>query len=244
MSGRCRAEQQIFELRSGLIQVSPGDTLATVPHSMHLSDCIARCARHAHCQSLNFETGLCVLFNRTEPTLLSAANFPVFTLHAQKRCLPSLPPGRVQCSSGWALETITGRRLRAPVARLAPSQRSSLDCASRCMEEKAFVCRAINFRSSDGRCELLRADRHALGDSAGSIDALQPDERWQHVQNACAPRPTGVCRFRKLKGRMLKTVDALFEHVTDEPSCRQLCLQSPNLCRSYTLGSSENRACR
>jgi hypothetical protein len=243
LSGRCRAEQQVFELRSGLIQVSPGDTLATLPHSLHLADCVARCARHAHCRALNFETGLCVLLNRTQPALLSAANFPVFTLHAQKRCLPVRSDVLGQCRSAWALDTVAGRRLRAPLARLAPAQRSALDCAARCLEEKAFVCRAVNFRPSDGRCELLRVDRHSLGESVTS-DPLQSDTRWMHIQNACAPRPSGICRFRRLRGRLLKTVDALFEHITDEPSCRQLCLQSTSPCRSYTLGHPNNRACR
>ena len=65
-----------------------------IPGVLQLSDCIDRCHRNQSCKSLNFETGLCVLLTTAaadKATVLTASQFPVFTIFAQKICISGKP---------------------------------------------------------------------------------------------------------------------------------------------------------
>lgn len=64
----CRQDDVTFELITGFVYSAPKDVLDTRTGTLKLSDCIAACQEHANCQSLNFETGLCVLFSSSAET--------------------------------------------------------------------------------------------------------------------------------------------------------------------------------
>ena len=79
-----------FELITGYVYTSPGDTMELVPGTLKLTDCLTLCNANATCQAINFETGLCVLFSSSavqRPSALSPSQFPVFTIYAHKVCL-------------------------------------------------------------------------------------------------------------------------------------------------------------
>ncbi|CAN8010559.1 unnamed protein product, partial [Ixodes pacificus] len=81
------------------------------PGTLQLTECLNHCKRNATCQSINFETGLCVLFTSSateRPASLAVSQFPVFTLYAQKICLF----GKRRCRRDWMFERVTGYELR------------------------------------------------------------------------------------------------------------------------------------
>lgn len=61
-----------------------------LPGTLQLTECLQSCKQNDSCQSVNFETGLCVLLihsAREKPEALTSSQFPVFTIYAQKMCL-------------------------------------------------------------------------------------------------------------------------------------------------------------
>ena len=45
------------------VYTAPSDMLDSQPGTLMLTDCIDTCARNSSCKSINYETGLCVLFS-------------------------------------------------------------------------------------------------------------------------------------------------------------------------------------
>lgn len=83
-----------FELSTGFIYkpASPAETLAMVPSTLQLTDCLDSCLQNHSCLAINFEMGLCVLLSSSaqqNPTSLYSSQFPVFTIYAEKKCLLS-----------------------------------------------------------------------------------------------------------------------------------------------------------
>ena len=60
--GECPDEQISFEMVTGYVYTAPADMLDSQPGTLMLTDCIDTCRRNSSCQSINYETGLCVLF--------------------------------------------------------------------------------------------------------------------------------------------------------------------------------------
>lgn len=82
-----------FELSTGFIyKPSSAETLAMMPSTLQLTDCLDYCLQNASCLAINFEMGLCVLLSssaKQNPTNLYSSQFPVFTIYAEKKCLLS-----------------------------------------------------------------------------------------------------------------------------------------------------------
>lgn len=79
-----------FELVPGYVFTDTDEKMEMLPGTLHLTDCLSQCRLNRTCQSINFETGLCVLFSSSSqqaPQALTASQFPVFTIYAQKICL-------------------------------------------------------------------------------------------------------------------------------------------------------------
>lgn len=83
-----------FELITGFVFTSSTDTVTMmIPGVLHLAECLDHCRQNQTCNSLNFETGLCVLLSSSAlqlPDALTPSQFPVFTIYAQKICLKSM----------------------------------------------------------------------------------------------------------------------------------------------------------
>ena len=58
----CPSDQLSFEMISGYVYTAPADMLDSQPGTLMLTDCIDKCRANATCKSINYETGLCVLF--------------------------------------------------------------------------------------------------------------------------------------------------------------------------------------
>ncbi|KAG5888988.1 hypothetical protein JTB14_013293 [Gonioctena quinquepunctata] len=100
--------------------------------------------------------------------------------------------------------------------------------------------RSANYNNSTGDCELSVMDRITL---AGS-NAFQPSTGYDYMENNCIEEPTKLCEFKKLGGRILKTVDSVYQDVGSVDECRELCLNSPYRCHSYDYGDTGEMVCR
>ena len=59
----CPSDSITFELITGYVYSAPADMLDSQPGTLMLTDCIDTCRKNTSCQSINYETGLCVLFS-------------------------------------------------------------------------------------------------------------------------------------------------------------------------------------
>lgn len=47
------------------------------------------------------------------------------------------------------------------------------------------------------------------------------------MENNCAEEPRKLCEFKRLDGKILKTVDSVYQEIGSVDECRDLCLNSP-----------------
>lgn len=83
--------------------------------------------------------------------------------------------------------------------------------------------RSANFYSHSGLCELSEMDRITL---AGS-NSFDPYDGADYLENNCAEEPNKLCEFKRISGKILKTVDSVYQDIASIEDCRELCLGSP-----------------
>lgn len=121
-----------------------------------------------------------------------------------------------------------------------------MECLLACYNEQSFQCKSFNYDSASGSCQLSDMDRHSLPSAAlrrrhyveSTVDTID------YGENNCIQEARGICDFKPLNNRILKTVDSIYQDIKSEPECRKRCLQAPYRCHSYDLGDSSNPVCR
>lgn len=103
-----------------------------------------------------------------------------------------------------------------------------------------FCFRSANYANATKQCELSDMDRLTV---AGS-NAFQSSKGFDYLENHCVDEPVKLCEFKKLSGRILKTVDSVYQDVGSTEECRELCLNSPFRCHSYDYGDTGDMVCR
>lgn len=63
-------------------------------------------------------------------------------------------------------------------------------------------------------------DRH----TAVGTGAFRPLENSDFLENNCVDDPVRLCEFQKMEGRILKTVDSVYQDVANLEDCKRLCL--------------------
>ncbi|XP_043499819.1 uncharacterized protein LOC122522651 [Polistes fuscatus] len=233
----CDPEMVGFELVTGYVYTAPTNMLESIPGTLMLTDCLETCQANDSCQAVNYETGLCVLFSSnadSNPGALSQSQFPVFTIYAQKSCLAVKP-----CERAWCIDRVQGHRLQGH-ARRTMNASSRQHCLELCLGERDFLCRSANYANATKTCELSDMDRLTV---AGS-NAFQTAKDFDYLENHCVEEPVKMCEFKKLTGRILKTVDSVYQDVGTTDECRELCLNSPFRCHSYDYGDTGDMVCR
>ena len=89
-----------------------------------------------------------------------------------------------------------------------------------------FVCyhyRSANYHRASRSCELSEMDRITL---AGS-NSFDPYDGADYLENNCAEEPNKLCEFKRISGKILKTVDSVYQDIGSIEYCRELCLGSP-----------------
>ncbi|CAH1134466.1 unnamed protein product [Ceutorhynchus assimilis] len=233
----CDPEMVGFELITGYVFSSPGNVIDSIPGTLMLTDCLETCQGNESCQSVNYETGLCVLFGSNAdvlPGALTKSQFPVFTIYAQKSCLGVKP-----CERAWCIDRVQNYRLTGYV-KSHQIVGSRQECLELCLGESEFACRSANYNNATGDCELSSMDRLTVAGSSAFVSA----DGYDYMENNCIEEPTKLCEFKKLNGRILKTVDSVYQDVGTLEECKELCLNSPYRCHSYDYGDTGEMVCR
>ncbi|EDW27965.1 GL27254 [Drosophila persimilis] len=233
----CEPDMIGFELITGYVLSAPSRQLETLPGTLMLTDCLEACQANESCSSVNYETGLCVMFRSTAdqlPGSLSRSQYPVFTVYAQKSCFGVRP-----CSKAWCIDRVQGYRLpeRAKASQSVATRR---DCIELCLGETEFTCRSANYYAHSGLCELSDMDRITLSDEAN----IAAYDGADYLENNCAEEPSKLCEFKRISGRILKTVDSVHQNVQSIDDCRDLCLTAPFRCHSYDYNETGEHVCR
>lgn len=124
--------------------------------------------------------------------------------------------------------------------------KTRLECLLACYNEQTFQCKSFNYDSASGSCQLSDVDRHSLPTAAArrrhfvesTVDTVD------YGENNCVQEVRGICDFKPLQNRILKTVDSIHYDIKKEPECRKKCLQAPYRCHSYDLGDISSPVCR
>lgn len=140
-----------------------------------------------------------------------------------------------------------------------------------CLQEDEFQCRSANYNPETGECVLNDVDRFTTTTPRGFQKA--PNNQSEYFENNCIEgrnlnsifiiKPfvmykiqnsrwqlhffvdyLRMCDFLKLDGRILKTVDAIFQNVSSLEGCRQMCLGGPLQCRTFDWGVTGEDVCR
>ncbi|XP_053206673.1 uncharacterized protein LOC128397362, partial [Panonychus citri] len=243
--GPCDQNDLSFELITGFVYSSSSESIATIPGTLRLTDCLNRCRSNSTCQSLNFETGLCVLFSTSasnRPASLNKSHFPVFTIYAQKICLGvTIEP---VCQKSWVFETVPSHILTGYTSKLASSPTKS-DCMVKCYTETSFQCRSANYNRATGECSLSEMDRHSIVTPFSTDRHFRSAPGQEYIENNCIQEPKKLCEFKTIRGRLLKTVDSVYPEIKSTDGCRAKCLQSEFRCFSFDLGDPTiSKVCR
>lgn len=150
-----------------------------------------------------------------------------------------------RCHKSWSFERVIGWVLNN-MEKKTLLTKTRLECLLACYNEQSFQCKSFNYDSASGSCQLSDVDRHSLASAAArrrhfvesSVDTID------YGENNCVQEVRGICDFKPLQNRILKTVDSIYQDIKSEPECRKRCLQAAYRCHSYDLGDSSNPVCR
>ena len=120
----CPQDFVSFEVVTGYVYTAPADMLDSQPGTLMLTDCIDTCRGNSSCKSINYETGLCVLFSSSadeDQGQLTPSQFPVFTIYVQKNCLPSAS----SCDAAWSFDRVMNHQLDTEVSQPSPVSNSA-----------------------------------------------------------------------------------------------------------------------
>jgi len=112
--------------------------------------------------------------------------------------------------------------------------------------------RSANYNNRTNDCELSEMDRLTVASKSDkAFEAMNKDGKseanamdHEYLENNCIDEPIKLCEFKKLSGRILKTVDSVYQEVGSADECRELCLNSPYRCHSYDYGDTGELVCR
>jgi hypothetical protein len=67
-----------------------------------------------------------------------------------------------------------------------------------------------------------------------------------YLEVNCAPpgEPDKLCVYEQTKGKILKTVDSVFQAIASREDCEDLCNNAPFRCHSYDFNDTGDSVCR
>ncbi|KAK3866005.1 hypothetical protein Pcinc_028429 [Petrolisthes cinctipes] len=100
--------------------------------------------------------------------------------------------------------------------------------------------RSANFNNATGDCAISDMDRHTAVGTGAFRSAVNSD----FLENNCVDDPVRLCEFQKMEGRILKTVDSVYQDVASLEDCKRLCLTATFRCHSFDFGDTGDKVCR
>jgi len=239
--GRCSQTDLTYQLVTGYVYQYKQHIILSKPGVLELSDCLFMCLNLVSCLAINYETGLCVAFNSSatqHPDSLAVSEFPVFTMYAEKICLPTT--STTPCNTAWAFEMVPDAELEG-FEESVVSVRDVGECRTRCRDQQTFLCRSANFYPDTGTCSLSSIDRH----SSPSTTMFHHSPNTIYLESSCVQDPAGVCDFKSVRGRILKTVDSVYQDISSRSACQDLCLTTTQYrCHTYDYSQAGDKVCR
>ncbi|GIY41236.1 uncharacterized protein CDAR_574131 [Caerostris darwini] len=152
-----------------------------------------------------------------------------------------MTPGNLPCNREWVFESVSNHELLERSRKSVSNVSSKEQCMGLCLKEKEFECRSANYHSQRQECQLSDVDRHSTHSSKFYVPA---EDGTVYLENNCVDPPVRLCEFRKISGKILKTVDAVFQDVKTLEGCRKKCLSVNYRCQSFDMGDPTNSVCR
>lgn len=108
-----------------------------------------------------------------------------------------------------------------------------------------FACtrRSINFNKETGDCSLNDVDRFTVS-GRPSINNRSANV-MDYMESNCVLEQPKMCDFTEISGKLLRTVDAIFENVPTMDRCKEMCLASKEFrCHSFDYNETGVNVCR
>ena len=101
--------------------------------------------------------------------------------------------------------------------------------------------RAINWVADSAQCNLLDVDRHVM---AGR-PAFKPTSGVDYLEKNCVELDKKrLCIYETVKGKILKTVDSVYQAIDSKEDCEDLCNNAPFRCHSFDFNDTGENVCR
>ena len=71
-----------------------------------------------------------------------------------------------------------------------------------------------------------------------------PADGVDYMEINCVESPSKLCLYEKVRGKILKTVDAVYQAIASEQDCQDLCNNAPFRCHSYDYNDTGDDVCR
>ncbi|KAB7499183.1 hypothetical protein Anas_00574 [Armadillidium nasatum] len=78
----------------------------------------------------------------------------------------------------------------------------------------------------------------------GRRQTLRMKQTSDLIEVSCKSMPQKLCEFQPMKGKILKTVDSVYQDVEDLDQCKERCLSENFECNSYDFMSAGTKICR
>ncbi|XP_060845041.1 uncharacterized protein LOC132924638 [Rhopalosiphum padi] len=210
-----------------------------------LPQCIDACRSDDQCAAVTYETGACVSYaavpqkNANSDFPLKRSHYPTHTATVARKICVRKPKSCNQRS--WSFDTIHGELKVTSKQHFKAITRSG--CMDKCLNEKSFQCRSVNFNKETGDCYLNDVDQFTVSGrppiSNRSADVVD------YMESNCVVEQPKMCDFAEVGGKLLRTVDAIYENVATADRCKEICLSSKEFqCRSFDYNETGVNVCR
>ncbi|CAB0017232.1 unnamed protein product [Nesidiocoris tenuis] len=159
-----------------------------------------------------------------------------------------------KCQSSRGRQNYTAEQVKARIARVSSTVAEICSNGARIADKlsaetlpiellrknRSSLGRSANYNNGSGECDMSEMDRLTVAGSGAFVSTTGYD----YLENNCVEEPVKLCEFKKLSGRILKTVDSVYQDVDSLEECKELCLNSPFRCHSYDYGDTGENVCR
>ena len=87
---------------------------------------------------------------------------------------------------------------------------------------------------------MAAMDRQSMAGRPG----FAPADGVDYMEINCVESPSKLCLYEKVRGKILKTVDAVYQAIASEQDCQDLCNNAPFRCHSYDYNDTGDDVCR
>ncbi|XP_076265631.1 uncharacterized protein LOC143199593 isoform X2 [Rhynchophorus ferrugineus] len=219
-------------------------------------DCLAQCESNERCISfvLHYDTQECYWFDYDVGATGQEIRQVIDNEAAWfvKTCLK----GEVSCDKLWMFERVPGSTLIGNDTKTLPQNMSRTECQQKCLDERAFRCRSVNFKAhfdyedpesnvTTGTCVLSDSDRYLMPNSyrVSTYDDEYFENQCIKSRNTTDYHNNEFCAYEEYENVILSHVDLSIQHKTKE-ECQRLCESTTTFnCRGFSVIRGDSNLC-